>query len=30
MPPEVAVELARLVPCSVTYHEITRDHEIER
>jgi hypothetical protein len=29
MPPEVRVELARLMPCSVTYHEISRDHEIE-
>jgi hypothetical protein len=27
MSPEVKVELARLVPCGVTYHEITRDHK---
>jgi uncharacterized spore protein YtfJ len=30
MPPEVEVELARRVPCSVTYHEITRDRKVER
>jgi hypothetical protein len=30
MPPEVRIELARLMPCSVTYHEIGRDDEIER
>ena len=30
MSPEVKVELARLVPCGVTYHEITRDHKIVR
>jgi len=30
MPPEVKVELARLMPRSITYHEITRDHEVVR
>jgi hypothetical protein len=30
MSPEVNVELARFVPCGVTYHEITRDHKIVR
>jgi hypothetical protein len=29
MPPEVRVELARLMPCSVTCREISRDDEIE-
>ena len=29
MPPEVGVEPARLMPCSITYHEISRDDEIE-
>jgi hypothetical protein len=30
MSPEVKVELARLIPCGVTYHEITRDRKIVR
>src|SRR3974390_1843433 len=29
MPPEVGIELTRLMPCGVTYHEISRDDEIE-
>jgi hypothetical protein len=28
--PEIKVELPRLVPCGVTYHEIARNREIER
>ena len=28
--PEVKVELARLVPCGVTYHKIKRDSKIVR
>src|SRR5262249_1731033 len=30
MPPEVKVDLARLAPCGVAYHEITRDRKIVR
>jgi len=29
MPPEVRIKLARLMPGSVTYHEISRDGKIE-
>ena len=28
--PEIKVELARLVPCGVTHHKITRNSKIER
>ena len=28
--PEIKVELARLVPCGVTHHKITRNREIKR
>lgn len=28
--PEIKVELARLVPCGVTHHKITRNRKIER